>query len=197
MSWSGLLPENQFEIFSRIPASSILQKCTVDKYLEQLCEDDRFWRLHINNNHNIDMLENVLAEEISDNQSIWDRLLNEEFVRGSWKRLALYLEDIKVIDSFGLSNSETNIPIPVYAGKTIISGYNKIKHFVSETDYCYGNNLTVIYANDGTYKIIPTTTETNKLTIPFITGDTYFKDVIINGKKLNEYIQTLSGLVPQ
>jgi hypothetical protein len=124
----------------------------------------------------------------------WNALLNHYFVDESWLRLAIFLEEGKVVESLRLDSEETVIPTPQYNGKLFISGYSKIVDILAINRYFYGKDLALICDRNNTKKIrlltdsLYDTIDSDVMST--IADDTYLKDIIIDGKKLYEYIHT-------
>jgi hypothetical protein len=115
--------------------------------------------------------------------SIWDYLLQLDFVNYSWKQLSLFLEASKFIRSVIVYQESINIFVPESNMKILISGYMSIGDFSGIGFYTHGDDLAIVYNGDS-YLVNNLNYNYSSVDIPDVTSDTLIRDVYIKGKNL-------------
>jgi hypothetical protein len=184
------------EILIGARATTIINLSSTNKHFNNMSQDDNFWKEYIIKNYNLSNFKfdiyslrsvNIpTGQNISRNQ-ILDSLISlakissiNKLNLSKWKSLAIWLEDVKEIKKINYRTQKIDYHY--------ISGYSWIKDYINETASMHGKDLQVFYRLTKGIRI-----KSKKFTqdeLPKICGNENFRDLVVRGKSLLEYLDT-------
>jgi hypothetical protein len=178
-----LIPGEIFrEILFYLPASVINKECTINKYFDQYCNDwssgsANFLEEYVKLRYNIDELVQWNHTDIDKWNYLMNRASKTFNTLPSWRMLALWLEESKVVRIKTIRMGTINIPI---SGYEKIGAYNEIDANPFIIENVRGNYVFVVYGD--------TTFDLDYL--PHINNETRIRDINIKtvGNILNKIV---------
>ena len=193
MSIFSIPQEMNIKIFYNLSPEEILDKCTIDTHMSDLCDDDNFWESYVKNRYDPNYYAKYI--DLADyGMDIWYYLMNKAHrnsifsnMNAIWRNLALWLEGAKPMSEIYIEDSRI-----VWSTIAPISKYDKIGQYAhTNGGQLYGDLLTIRNVNG-----VPVIYSLNDEFIgdddfPIISNDTLIGDININNLSLFDYIDTV------
>jgi hypothetical protein len=184
--------EMTHKILFELPVLEILDMCTTNSYINDICNDDEFWIAYITNKHNIDeLISDADMEKKGYINKLKYLLWETENTTKGFKMLALYMEEFKIITMFMFSLLNNKIE-PFHAIPRFVSGYDNIHDYLNIFEgqtVLHGTDISILRNDEDKIVVIPMSDKFGPISETVVIDEsTLFRDINFPGGNILKYI---------